>query len=172
MIAGVIQRGIGRGAARARRPLTLNITSMIDVVFLLMMYFLLIAQVRGREEAIGVTLPPVAAQTPGESRQSPIEEDPFRVPETSVTVTVRSVGDGAQQHVVSVEGLPAGVAGPITSMAELTGVARSARGRVLGPEQRWVIRAGGDARWEHTLAAMTALRDADFRNIRFGDPVP
>lgn len=174
MIAGVVQRGAGRGAARARRPLTLNTTAMIDVVFLLMTYFLLIARIGGNEEAIAMTMPPAPQAGASGVAQRPVEdgEDVFRVPEAPVIVTVRSVGDGAQQHILSVEGLPPHIGGPITSMAELTAAARSARGRVIAPEQRWVIRAGGDARWEHTLAALTALRDADYRNIRFGDPIP
>jgi biopolymer transport protein ExbD len=145
-----------------------QMTAMIDVVFLLLTYFLLIGQFRGREETLGVIMPARAETVAGAA----VAGDAFSLPERPINVLVRSVGMGASEYVISTDSAVLGTAGPVTTFEELAGAAKDRRGSLLAAEQRWVIRPTAEARWEHALGAMMALRDAGFVNIRFGKETP
>lgn len=156
-------------AARAPRrvPINLNLTSMIDVVFLLMTYFLLIAQFHPREQAFAAENP-VQEETKIESPTAAS----FDLPERPIEFTLRSVGDGAEQYVLGVENPLLIDAGPISTFEELTRTLVLKRSKVLSLDQVFIVHAAKDARWEHALGAMAALRSAGFEQIRFGSEIP
>lgn len=153
-------------AARAprRAPISLNVTAMIDVIFLLMTYFLLIAQFNPREQAF-------AAQNPIEEAKPATGGASFDLPERPIELTLRSVGDGAEEYVLGIESPLLVDAGPITTFEELTRTLALKRRSVLSMDQVFIVHAAKDARWEHALGAMAALRSAGFEQIRFGSEI-
>lgn len=152
--------------SRGRPSIAFNVTSMIDVVFLLMTWFLLSAQFTGREGAMAMMLPVKAEGAPART------SDSFALPERPIEVSVRSLGDGESQYVISTDSPILNSAGPFASFADLTVAARARRGTLLPGEQRFVVRPAAGARWEHALGAMSALREAGFTTIRFGKELP
>lgn len=149
-------------------PMVLNIVSMIDVIFLLMTYFLLTAKFTTREESFQVNVPERlegSASPPGEP-----PADPFELPKSPVTLSVVSKGDGAGEFAVFCDSPAIAGSGPITDYEGLFQRAESARDKVLAVDQRFVIRPAPDTRWEHALGVLNALKRAGFNNVRFANP--
>lgn len=143
-------------------PLVLNIVSMIDVIFLLMTYFLLTAKFATREESFPVSVP---ARLEGGAAAP---ADDFSLPKTPIIISVRSAPSGP---VIFADAPalrpPSGAAG---SYDELAALARSAKGTLLALDQRFTIIPETGTRWEHALGALNALKRAGFDNARFGAP--
>ena len=160
---------IAHDDARRRRAhdsglphLRLNLTAMIDVVFLLLMYFLLIAEFRPREESLDMELPePLSSQD---------ATDPFALPDTPISIRVRSTGDDREAFTMSTTSpllgeLGGGYDGLYATVAGL-------RGDVLRDDQRFVIVPAPDVRWEHVLGVLNTLKRAGFVEARFAEPRP
>ncbi len=157
-------RGGERGAHTRRRPPSLpsmrfNIASMIDVVFLLMIYFMLITEFRRPELSLAVDLP--ARLAPGAAA------DPFALPARPIGVDVVSTGDGAGAYALRIDHPALGEA---RTFGELTARAEALLGAELGPDQRFTVRAGPETLWEHTLGAFNALRRAGYARVRLSGP--
>jgi len=157
-----------RGSRLARRGataaiLSLNITPMIDVVFLLLIYFVLTVNFKAREGSFSVDAPR-RLDGGGERRA-----DPFELPRRPIVVVVRSFGDGAEEYSIASDdpGL-----GPIPGVEDLYVRLGEAREGRLGADQVFVVRASGAARWEHALAVFGAIRRAGFGRVRFANPGP
>lgn len=153
-------------------PMVLNIVSMIDVIFLLMTYFLLTAQFTTREESFEVRVP---ERLEGAPASSAAPADPFALPVTTITLTVTSRGEGPADFVIFSESAALGAAAEgrnaaFQSYDALTLAAESARGRVLADDQRFIIRPAADAKWEHALGALNAIKRAGYNNVRFAGP--
>lgn len=151
-------------------PMVLNIVSMIDVIFLLMTYFLLTAKFATREESFEVRVP---EKLEG-SAIAPPAANPFELPTTSIVLLVTSRGDGPDDFAVFCDSPALGddmaKGGAITNYDALATRAEAARGRVLGEDQRFIIRPAADARWEHALGALNAVKRAGYNNVRFAAP--
>ncbi len=159
------ERGRGTGRGRRRRPpglpsMRFNIASMIDVVFLLMIYFMLITEFRRPELAMAVDLP--ARLAPGAGAA-----DPFALPERPIEVEVVSFGPGPAEYALRIDHERLGEAGTFASLRE---AAEGLLGAELGSDQRFTVRAGPDALWEHTLGAFNALRRAGYTRVRLAGP--
>ncbi|MFM9957115.1 MAG: ExbD/TolR family protein [Phycisphaerales bacterium] len=159
-------------------PMVLNIVSMIDVIFLLMTYFLLTAQFASREESFEVRVPERLEAT---SIHTP-PANPFELPVTPVVLVVTSRGDGPSDFVVFTDsaalapGEQAQAGGSDRNFAfetyeSLTTAAENARTRVLPEDQRFIVRPAADARWEHALGTLNAIKRAGYNNVRFANPV-
>lgn len=138
--------------------LGLNLTAMIDVVFLLLLYFLLATSFALNEEAFELGLPdPLSAQA----------TDPFQVPDPPVTIVIASVGDGKTDYRLTSDH-PA-LTG-LATFTELSARLRTGRfdqgGYLFAPQQTFILRSRGDTRWEHTVGAFNAVLRADFDSIR------
>lgn len=151
---------------RLRRPdppsLVLNVTSMIDVIFLLLTYFMLTAQFRTREESFDIKAPERL------ERSSVATADPFELPVTPVIFTVSSKGDGRDEFSISADSPAFGQS--IPSYEVLLQRALAARQNLLPPDQKFIIRPAADARWEHALGVLNSLKRAGFNNVRFANP--
>lgn len=142
----------------------LNMTAMIDVVFMLLIFFILTVDFRPREDALSLDAQKrIESSAPGTGGVG----DPFALPERPVVVTVRSTGDGPRDYVIQTDEPVLGSPG---SSAELRARAGAARGTTLPASQPFSIRPGTDTRWEHTLAAFSALQKAGFREITLANP--
>ncbi len=155
---------IAHRSSRARRrekhaSIGLNLTAMIDVVFLLLLYFLLATSFALNEEAFELDLPdPVTGQA----------ADPFEIPDPPVTVTVASFGDGRLDYRLTSDHPSLTNLAGFADLAERTRAGRFDRGGYLfAPEQVFVLRSQPDARWEHTVGAFNALIRAEFERVRF-----
>lgn len=159
------QRSIRRG--ETHRPalplLSLNMTPMIDCVFLLLTYFILTLDFRPPEDALSADAP-AAASGPA---SAPPTQDAFALPERPVLIVVRSQGDAPDAYTLSADE-PA--LGSLSSAADLESSARAARGVSLPLTQAFTVRPAPDARWEHALAAFNALQRAGFSEITLAKP--
>lgn len=148
------RRGVG-----ARRGITLAMAPMIDIVFLLLMYFLLVGEFLPPEGLFELDLPRPLQQQPPASA--------IALPQPPVRITIRSAGDGPQDYTIAMTGpLPReGVTYDQLAMA-----LEASKGRLLAADQAFIIAPAADARWEHTLGAFNAVLRAGFERVRFAPP--
>ena len=128
--------------------LRLNMTPMIDVVFLLLIYFVLVADFAEPESVAGLDVVQRAAAT----------DDPFALPEVPTVLALVSEGDAPDGFAVRTDRV---VFAGASSFAERTRAAFDA----LGPRHAIIIDPAPDARWEHAVVAYRALRDAGFERV-------
>ncbi|MCK4872492.1 MAG: biopolymer transporter ExbD [Phycisphaerales bacterium] len=146
------------------RPVTnLNLTAMIDVVFLLLLYFLLVTNFAKDEEALRVDLPDPLAPA--------AVVDPFVIEDLPVVVTVTSVGNGPGDYRIHVDQPAVGSVGSFADLCSTVQAGRFDRGGYLyGDEQVFLIRAASETRWEHTIGTFNALVRAGFAHVHFLPP--
>jgi biopolymer transport protein ExbD len=160
--AGEEKHGRRRSTRRhgiRRASIALNFTAMIDVVFLLLLYFMLTADFARQEDAFALDLP-----GPGQSERV---DDPFALPEQPVLVRVRSLGDGEREYTLATDSPLLGEAG---TYDRLTLELERALGGLLAPDHEMVIAPEEGTRWEHTLGAYNAVTRAGFERVRFARP--
>jgi len=156
-----------RPRRRRRRPagdIGLNLTSMIDVVFLLLVYFMAATEFRSGEEVYKLDLP---------ERSGAAASDPFELDDEPLRIEVRSRGPVADE--LSLAGAGITVPGPYpqpmdfrelrTLLEEL--LVGGARG-LFPRDHPVVIDPVGTTRWQHALAAFNAAASAGYENVTFG----
>jgi len=135
-----------RRKARASVPMT----AMIDVTFLLLIYFLLSTTFRQAEGQLAGALP------------GPPDGDP---PVLVIPLQVHATGADCQSAVYSLGGDNE----PLRSPQELEGSLRARRGRTRG-DAIVVIQAGRAVRWRYIVEACNQAARADFQTtIRIQD---
>jgi len=150
----------GRGHAR----IGLNLTAMIDVTFLLLIYFLLATEFKMGEEVYRLDLPP--------RLQSDQPRDPFELDEQPLRIRVLSSGLGGLQYQLRVEGP---YAQPAT-FRELEEFLRERQinehtsGGLFLPDHPIVIEPARTARWDHAVRVFNAAARARYENITFAQP--
>jgi len=143
--------------------LALNMTPMIDCVFLLLIFFILTLDFRPIEDALSLDTP---ERLQGSSTPPPAA-DPLTLPPRPVIITVRSTGSGRDDYTLSTD---EPVLGSPSSVRDLEQRARASRGNTLPDSQLFSVKPAPDARWEHALAAFNALQRAGFRQITLANP--
>ncbi len=148
------------GPATARQPtrLSLNLTAMIDVVFLLLIYFLVATEFKLGEEMYRLDLP-----------QRSLRADPFELPRDPLRIAVASMGSGAG-YLIRVEGA---AAQPANFQELFVFLARNQRstaavGGLFEPDHPIIIEPGAATRWEHAVEAFNAAVRARYSNVKFG----
>jgi len=131
---------------------------MIDVVFLLLIYFLLITEFSPREEAYAVAIA---------EQQAAQRADPFDLPMRPIRVRVRSFGDGAGEYAITTD---SPLIGALSSYEALSDQTASRRGGALAGDQSFIIDSSPSTRWEHVMGTFNALKRAEFDKIRFAPP--
>jgi biopolymer transport protein ExbD len=116
----------------------LNLTPMIDIVFLLIIFFMVGAQFTEQERDMNITLPTVSDVEPLTSRPDP------------VVVNVRS--DGA---IV--------VRGEVVTAADLEAELRRAKENY--PDQAVEIRGAANGPYQHVMDVLAICRRVDVKNI-------
>ena len=156
-------RGSGR-RRRGRARMALNLTAMIDVVFLLLIYFMVATEFKLGEEIYRLDLPPrqPAAQL----------RDPFELDEEPLRIEVASTGYARGAYSLRIEGpyrQPA-------SFEELFEFLRQRQitehtvGGLFEPDHPMVIVPTRTTRWEHVIDAFNALARAQYTNVTFAKP--
>ncbi len=145
------------------RP-TLNLTSMIDVVFLLLVYFMVATEFKRAEVIERLDLP---------NRLGAGVADPFEVPDQPVVITVSSQDTDSGRATVAA-GFTIGIEGPFpqpSTLESLTVLLSERRmggngGRGLWPEDHPIVLQpvpGTD--WEHVVRTFDATARAGYNNI-------
>lgn len=142
-----------------RASMALNFTAMIDVVFLLLLYFMLTADFAKQEDAFALDLPGQGA--------ADVADDPFALPEQPILVSVRSAGDGRTDYALTTD---SPLIGEVSDYDSLSAALGSLRGDLLAPDHEMVISPEPGTRWEHTLGAYNAVTRAGFERVRFARP--
>jgi biopolymer transport protein ExbD len=127
---------------------------MIDVVFLLLAYFLLAAEFREPEGALAAA----AAAEPDSAAAA------FTLPERPVRLLVRSIGEGPSDYALTTDAPELAHA---RDAAALRRAAAAARGPVFESDQPFIIRCEPETLWEHALNVAGALDAAGYETIRF-----
>ncbi len=152
-------------ARTRKRPaagLSLNLTAMIDVVFLLLVYFMAATEFKLGEEVFRMDLP-------ARGRAA----DPFELPREPLVIIVspaRGGGPGAYRLRV-----PGAAAQPST-FQELYEFLESSRrseagaGGTYEPDHPVLIQPAEAALWEHAVEAFNAAVRARYTNVTFAEP--
>lgn len=149
-----------RGARGPAEVGSLNLTSMIDVIFQLLIYFVVTASFMVNEGVLAAKLPQGAAAATTDDQ----------LPPEAITLKLTSGDDPA---VVAIER----GAFVYTSFAELEAdLDRQRYDPVIGQidglypaDSPVVIQADGRARWQHLVAAFNAAVGAKYTNVRFAE---
>jgi len=142
--------------------MSLNMAPMIDVVFLLLTYFILAAQFKTVEQT---TPAPAPVRLGAQHRPA---ADPFELPRRPLVLTVRSYGDGDGEFTINSDDPGLGLDGELTRVAGRIEGALSA-GRIA-PDQALIVRPATSARWEHAVATFQMAREAGLSRVRFAPP--
>ncbi len=152
-------RGIG---GRAR--LALSITPMIDVVFLLLVYFVVTAGFGSQERLLRTEgAADAAADRPERAPELELEQEPL------VIRLVRDAGASGATRIV----LPAGLA-RVSDAAALEGVLRDAMLTPQHPRGLFAsdhpvrIAPARDVPWEDVVGVFRAVMGAGYRSVAFG----
>ena len=140
----------------------LNITPMIDVVFQLLIYFLVATNFALGEQVFRLDLPDRGGAS--------MESDPFVLEEEPLRIIVRSGGRDGETALVSIEG-------PYpqpNDLAELETYLRNSledRGAALFRKDHPVmIVPSPTTRWEHVVGTFNAAVRSGFRSVVFAPP--
>lgn len=144
----------------ASSSIRLNMAAMIDIVFLLLIYFMLIAEFRPDESSFTTTAAAASIDA----------ADPFALPEQPITIRVSTAGDPASASSTPRVQTDSPIFAGVASLADFEDAARDAHDLLLAPEQEFVIVAAPSTRWEHTLAIVNTLHLAGYSKIRLDDP--
>lgn len=161
---------------RRRRPAFVGVplTAMIDIVFLLLLYFLLSMQSRPREAIFALDL---QIDQDESSTEETVDTDPFALQEPPMVIVVGSTGVGRDACTLDVRPIIASAGPPPRSIAELRPYLRSLRASDDGStglfrDSQTVIIQSSDAttRWEHVMGVYSAARQAGLTQITFEEP--
>jgi biopolymer transport protein ExbD len=138
----------------------LNLTSMIDVVFLLLIYFMVATEFKTAEESFPMDLPE------RDRRQT------FTLDTEPLIIHVESVGerlpdirirlDGPWDSLVSVDEL--------FLFLQTNKVGTFGSSGLFAESHPILIKPANDTRWDHTVAIYNAAARAKYTNITFDEP--
>jgi biopolymer transport protein ExbD len=146
--------------ARTTSSIGLNLTSMIDVVFLLLIYFMVATEFRSAEASFPMDLP-----AEGRNAEIVLDEEPL-------VVIVESAGEFTHDIRIQLEG-------PWESVQSLVGLKKFLRtnradgfgsGGLFTPDHPILIRPHSETRWEHAVAAYNVAVESRYTNITLGSP--
>lgn len=152
----VHHEGGGKGS-RPRGVAQLNLTSMMDVCFLLLVFFILTSNFAPSEGILPAELPS------GQGAKASDEEPP----QNPVTIALRFLGDKAVA--IEIEGN----ATPIGSFEELYKVLHASevsQGGQFTLDNPIVIKPDSTIGWGHVVDAFNAAVRAKYRNVAFSKP--
>jgi biopolymer transport protein ExbD len=146
------------GARRSKAGIGLNLTAMIDVVFLLLIYFMAATEFKLGEEIYRLDLP---------QRGAPA--DPFVLPREPLRIVLTSTGPACLIRLAGPYAQPAG-------FDELYGFLRENRraagvvGGLFEADHPIIIEPTATTRWEHAMEAFNAAVRARYTNVTFAPP--
>ncbi len=152
---------------RTRRPprprIGLNVTAMIDVVFLLLIYFLSVTNFKLGEEIYRLDLP---------QRGHAEVVDPFQLDEEPLRIAVISTGIPQQPYRLHIDGPypQPNDAQELYEFLQQRKLTPQAPGGLFTPDHPIIIEPTSATRWEHVIDAFNAAARAEFTNVTFAEP--
>ena len=157
--------------SRRRRPrrahLGVNLTSLIDVTFLLLIFFMVATSMNADEEAYRMDLP---------EREGIGGADPFTLDDNPLRILVNSTGLGPNMYELRIDG-------PYPQPADFKALyqylnqkqvnptnASIGSGAMFEPDHPIVIQPTRATRWEHAMEAFNAAARAHYTNVTFATP--
>ena len=142
--------------------LGLNLTSMIDVVFLLLVYFMAVTEFKLGEEVYQLDLP-----------QRGHAVDPFELPLDPIRIIVTSVG--SDEYILRLSGPLAAGLRPATFQQLFEFLSDSRRtdraaGGLFEADHPVIVEPTGRTSWAHAMGAFNAVVRARYSNITFASP--
>lgn len=150
---------------RKRSPmhLKINVTSLIDVTFLLLVYFMIATSFTSSEEAYRSDIP---------SREGSGSGDPFKIDDDPLRIEVDSTGLGPGMYRLHLDGPFQQPATFDDLYAFLTSrqVRADSAGGLFEPDHPIVIQPTRTTSWEHAMQAYNAAARARYSNVTFAKP--
>ncbi|MDP7005714.1 MAG: biopolymer transporter ExbD [Phycisphaerales bacterium] len=146
---------------RSAGSIGLNLTSMIDVVFLLLIYFMVATEFKTSEESFPMDLP-----SRNHGQHIILDKEPLIVHVESAGIEIDDLRirlDGPWESVSSVSGL--------ISFLKSNKVGSFRGSDLFSDVHPIIIKPTNQTRWDHTLAVYNAAAKAEFTNITFGEPL-
>ena len=138
----------------------LNLTSMIDVVFLLLIYFMVATEFKTADESFPMDVP-----VRNHEHVRTLDNEPL-------IIHVESAGVGKDDLRIRLEGPWE----PIGSLQKLSTFLRSnkaggfGRGGLFASTHPVLVKPTKETRWEHAIAAYNIVVDAKYTNISLDEP--
>lgn len=152
------RRGIGSGG------ISLNLTAMIDVVFLLLIYFMVATNFKVGEEIYRLDLP---------DRNQAFEElDPFELDEEPLRISVSSSPFGRLNYRLAIEGpypQPDDFEELFRFLAERQ-INEFTSGGLFESDHPIIIAPTITTRWEHAMEVFNCAARAHYTNVIFAKP--
>ena len=139
----------------------LNLTSMIDVVFLLLIYFMVATEFKTVEESFPMDLPMREVGQTITLDNKPLVIVVESAGETRHDIRIRL--EGPWDPIVSVDGL--------TKFLLANKAGQFASSGLFTQNHRILIKPSNETRWDHTIAAYNAVARADYVNITLEKPL-
>ncbi|MHC5023651.1 MAG: ExbD/TolR family protein [Planctomycetota bacterium] len=146
---------------RARPRIALHLTAMIDVVFLLLVYFMVATEFKVGEEIYRLDLP--------ERLTSQRALDPFDLDEQPLRVLVATTGFGLNTYTVRLDG-PYDQPRTFDELFEFLRnrqINEVTRSGLFEPDHPIVIEPTRTTKWQHVVEAFNAAARARYTNITF-----
>lgn len=134
-----------------------NVTALIDVLFLLLLFFLLSSKFRVEEGAIPGTLPTMGQSIGSESASE--MQPPIRI-------SVNPSGENNDAAFYEIQGLALQIMDADDLFARLSAKAQSYSDKDL-EKVPVIIRARGDTRWGYVVEAFNQAARARFKSVAF-----
>lgn len=153
-----------RRGARKGGGINLNLTAMIDVVFLLLIYFMVATEFKVGEEVYRLDLP--------ERQQAQRELDPFDLDEEPLRIAVASTAFGRQRYRLSIEGpypQPENFEA-LNRFLEERQINEFTTGGLFEADHPVIIEPTRTTSWAHAMEAFNAAARARYTNIMFAKP--
>jgi len=152
-----------RRRKRKAMHLKINVTSLIDVTFLLLVYFMVATSFTASEEVYRTDIP---------NREGAGTGDPFELEDDPLRIEVTSVGLGPDMYRLRIDGPYA----QPTSFDDLYTFLRAKQARsdttggLFPADHPIIIQPARTARWEHAIEAFNSAARARYTNITFAKP--
>lgn len=149
---------------RRRKPrpmrLKINVTSLIDVTFLLLVYFMIATSFTASEEAYRTDIPNRAGAGAG---------DPFKLDQEPLRITVTSTGLAPDMYRLRIEGPYAQPAtfDDLYDFLSSRQVRPDTTGGLFERDHPIIIQPARTSRWEHAMEAFNAAARARYTNVTF-----
>lgn len=141
-----------------RASMNLNLTSMIDVIFQLLIYFIITASFTLGEGVITARLPKGSGPAPS----------PDKLPDQPLNIILQS--QGAYDVRINIEGIaeaPHNFTGLAQLLERVQFDPQRGRSGAYKPDNPVIIKPDGRVRWQHVVNAFNAAVKARYSNVSF-----
>ncbi len=157
-------RSIRQRRGRQRSPISLNLVAMIDVVFLLLIYFMTATEFKLGEEIYRLDLP--------QRLPSAQVLDPFELDEDPLRISVSTTGLDEDNYRIQLSGPypQPRTFEELFEFLEQRRISLHAPGGLFAPDHPIIVEPTRTTRWEHAMEAFNAAARARYTNLTFAKP--